>query len=164
MYTEKTELVDGLAYLEFSGVYTNDRNGVALVSKKGEPMFNLAWNATDSRGNSSKIYDFVTSSTMWKVVNIQNATGRKGFFTSGSETFNVEPLAGAFCGAAIAKDQYGPKIKMYVPMAFYKMVLDPSSVKQANPKNTVEQSGFTSPKSVPGTQIGALDDDDGIPF
>lgn len=170
MYTDKPELVDGLAYLEFSGVYTLDRNKNPLISKKGEPMFNVAWSVTDSRGNVGKVYDLITSSTMWKVHNIENATGKKGFFSAGASSFNIAPLAGASCGASIAKDEYGPKIKMYLPMAFYKMVLDPNVIQNTKNSNPPASEGFKtppagqSPSSHTGVKAMFIDEDDGIPF
>lgn len=168
----QSEFVDGLAYLEVGAIYAVNKNQVPLVSKAGFPMRSIVWNVTDSRGNTGKIYEYVMKSAMWKIMNIQNATGVHNFYNEKTEKFNEEALVGARCGGSIALDElstFGHKVKMYVPLEFYRMVTNPETIGEAvnsvkkndEPANSASTQG-QSRQTV--TIADTIDFDDGIPF
>lgn len=162
----ENKLINGIAYCEVKFVSTTDRNGMPLVSKKtGDPMVNVQLNVVDKEGNTGVIYDYMMKSTPWKMFNLENATGRKGFYNAETGHFNTSVFLGASCCASIERDEnpsYGSKIKTYIPIAFFNVAAEQGKNTHNQVADEPQNSSLSSGYS-PGI-ISIEDDDDGIPF
>lgn len=159
---DKVILADGFAYCEVKAIYDKSFTDKSpLLSKAGDPMINISWSAVDCKGRHGPIKDFVVSSMVWKIKNIENALNINGLYNMSTKTFNVYLLNHACCGAVIYQDDnplYGSKIKMYVPMAFYNLVNSKDELEKVMENN----SGKLLTPSATISQL--RDDDDDIPF
>lgn len=159
MNNDKIVLTDGFAYCEIRAVYDKTfTDKTPLLSKKGEPMITVSWLAVDSQGNEAPLKDFIAANAVQKILNLENALNIRGLYNSDTRTFNVSLLSHACCGAVIYQDEnpmYGSKIKSYVPLAFYKLV---------NEKTTIDKVLQTNAMPLPARAAYIAGEDDDIPF
>jgi len=150
----ENKLENGLAYLEFKGCYTKEKGTQdVLRSKNGNLMMMISWSAVDHVGNVGSLYDYIviTDKAKFKIDNLENALGlpkNGGIFDYDTERFNLAAFGPwTSCGAAIENDERGPKIKRYVPLAFYKTIENVMSEKANNDTNGEKLSPTGIPES-----------------
>lgn len=165
----ENKLENGLAYLEFVACYTKDKKtGEALRSKNGNLMMAIDWSVVDRFGNCGRIYDniVITEKARFKIDNLENVLDFpkvNGIFDYDNERFNLA-LFGTWisCGASIENDEYGPKIKRYVPLAFYKAIEGTVTKKEPDFPNS-SQAELVGNKDTNSANADDLEYDD-LPF
>lgn len=138
-------LVDGFAYLELKKYSATDDFGNQLKSKNGNLMLKIEWSAVDSKGNSGLVFDYIviTPKTQFKIDNLDNVLANpsgKSIYDQKSESFDVSHLSSRTCCGAVLKidDESYAKVIRYVPLFFYKMILEKDKIESATPSNKSE--------------------------
>lgn len=151
-------------------VYLEHWSSEVTLSKAGQQMAKIKWSAVDRFGNIGSVYDYIGSSekTQFKVNNLDNALGVKdmSIYDAVRGQFNLHLLRKVRCCAVVERDEYGPKIKKYVPIEFCNLVPDQNEDKGFSETN-VNDNNFVYPdmKQEPNVQlVSGSDDDDDIPF
>lgn len=70
-----TILKPGTAEFVIKGFKDKDQNQAPLTNKKGEKMVRLDLIVTDSTKQKSMVYDYITSSTQWKLKSLSDSIG-----------------------------------------------------------------------------------------
>ena len=167
-YTEsKTVLEPGWGYFQIQRVEDKKQDGSPLLSKNGNPMIKLSLMVVDTEGTSTRLYDWVTADTDWKISNLEDVFKISNLYQEGR--FNKGLLAGK-SGLCSMKTQNHPtygestSISMYVPLDFLKIKEEEFDKKLPNEPGV---NSFKKPNEPVNTKESlnkpSFDDDD-IPF
>lgn len=89
-----TLLTPGDAKFKIIGAFDKKKDGSPLTTMSGDPKLRLSLSVTDSEGQTSVVYDDITSKMAWKIKAILDSVGL-GELYDASGAFSPEDIVGA---------------------------------------------------------------------
>jgi hypothetical protein len=131
---ERVTLSNGFGYCEIRKTAVHKKDGSLMVDKNGNALLLVSLFVVDSEGQTSYIDDFINAGYLDRLRNFENSFYVKGIWTGRERGFNQEIIKNKCAGCLIDTkhdEKYGVqnKIRCYVPLAFYKLVVEGDVVK-----------------------------------
>ncbi len=105
-----TVLKEGNCTFTILEIVNTTRDGAPLVAKSsGLPMVKIKFDVTDSKGATTKIYEYLTSKASWKIKTLLDAIGKSDLYNSSGQ-LNLGELLGLTGACTVETDSsYDPE-------------------------------------------------------